>query len=711
MPLHLVPLVVGPLILFPLAAYALVRRRDRVAAWYAVLLLAIGWWGTAYAWELVEAEPAVKILALKIKYLGVVAMPVAWVGFVLAFVDIEPRVNRIVARGMVVVAVTTLILAWTNELHGWFWGPISIEPAGAVSVLRGVGVGFWLNIAYTYAALSGGLVLLIAQAIRSPYLYGARGAIVVAAAVLPWLGNVVFVVRREQAALIDPTPLLFACSALLGAVAVFRYGLLDPIPSLRRLPLELMGDAIVILDSRRLVADLNPAAESVLGLPRAQALGAPVGKLLAGWQGGMAVRSHQDLVISGPQGESVFEMRSTTVRATGGRVTGTVVVLRDVTLRRHAEQALRDSERRYRDLVEHASDLIFALDLTGRATAVNRACLEITGYSREEIVGRDVLDFVVPEDRERAVRLLRLSAQSDRARTELTVAARDGRRVTLEVSGWLQFRGGRAVGIQAIARDVTASRQLEAELRQAQKMEAIGQLAGGVAHDFNNLMTTIIGFTTLAREHVADDSPARGWLHQILHAAEQAAAVTRQLLAFGRRQILQPVVLDLNGIVSSTEQVLRRLIGAHLSLETQLAPDLAAVRADPVQVQQVIINLVVNARDAMPGGGTIAIRTRNERLEGDPEASPGSATPCVVLEVADTGVGIEEAVMGRIFEPFFTTKALGKGSGLGLSTVHGIVKQSGGEIRVTSQPGVGTTFTIFLPAVEEPHRSERAEPV
>ena len=634
--------------------------------------------------------------------LGVAGLPVAWIGFVLDFVARERAVVRRACGRLAAVAVIVLAAAWTDEWHGLFWGPLTLHATGDLYTFTGRGPGFWLNIAYTYCVLLAGLAILVIQAIHSPYLYRKRTVILVLATVVPWLGNLVFVAQGETPGTIDSTPFLFACTAVIAAVAVFRYRVLEPIPTLLDARIEVIGDGFLIVDRSLRVADLNQAAEAIIGRDRAAAAGEAIERVLPDWPSNIDGELRRDLSLHGPGGERVYDVRITPIRSRDDRLTGYVVLLRDVTDRRQTETALRDSELRYRELVENARDLICTCDLDGHILSVNQAGLDLTGYAREELIGRPLLELVAPESRELATALfagVRLELPADR--TEISVVARDGHTVILELAGWVQRRNGVPTAVQAIGRDVTRRRLLEEELRQAQRMESVGKLAGGIAHDFNNLLTAIIGFASLAEAEQTPGTAAREWIEQIRRSGQQAAALTGQLLAFGRKQVLRPVNLDLNHVVDDIQKMLRRLIGEHIDLVVQLAPDLRPVCADPSQLEQVIVNLVVNARDAMPNGGRLTLRTHNVEIEprtgaGGPGPEPGAYA---ALVVEDTGEGIAAGILERVFEPFFTTKPLGRGTGLGLATVYGVVKQSGGDVQVHSTPEQGARFTVLLPAV------------
>ena len=383
---------------------------------------------------------------------------------------------------------------------------------------------------------------------------------------------------------------------------------------------------------------------------------------------------------------------------------GAVVInYRDVTESKRADDELAASEERFRKAFNASPEpMTISHWPEGRYMDCNESFLRITGYHREEVIGRtdnEVRFWPKPDDRARCMRFLEEHARA--IELEVIFGTKLGEeRTGLFSAEVIEIRGEQCV--LALMKDVTERRSLEEQLRLSQKMEAVGHLAGGVAHDFNNLLTVILGYSTLLLKDAGPEGPRRAQLEGIKKAADRAAALTQQLLAFSRRQVLAPRLLDLNAVVADMEKMLRRLIGEHIELSTVLAPELGLVKADPGQIEQVIMNLVVNARDAMPVGGKLTIETAQVELD---EAcarrrTVGTPGPYVMLAVSDTGHGMDEDTRARVFEPFFTTKEKGKGTGLGLAVVYGIINQSGGSVWVYSEPGIGTTFKAYLPKVE-----------
>jgi two-component system cell cycle sensor histidine kinase/response regulator CckA len=377
--------------------------------------------------------------------------------------------------------------------------------------------------------------------------------------------------------------------------------------------------------------------------------------------------------------------------------------------RRQAEAALRRAEARYRELFENANDMIYTRDLDGMFTSVNGMAERLTGYSRGELLSMRIEQLMAPEYLHLRAESV-LHGQDEGALSiaeEIEFVRKDGSRVWVEVSSRLIHEDGQPIGLQGIARDVSERRRaaaerrhLEDELLQVQKMESIGTLAGGVAHDFNNMLTAILGNVQLVLDGMRPEENDYPMLSEIEKAATRATSLTRQLLAFSRRQPLERRSVDLNATVNDLSHMLRRLIGEDVEIAMRLAPARLPIFADASQIQQVIMNLAVNARDAMPSGGRLTIATGEASMDeaacrNYPWTQPGHYAQIIV---SDTGIGIDAETQQRIFEPFFTTKGRGKGTGLGLSVVYGIVKQHEGFIQVHSEPGHGAMFTICLPA-------------
>ncbi|HEU5048791.1 MAG TPA: PAS domain S-box protein [Gemmatimonadales bacterium] len=381
--------------------------------------------------------------------------------------------------------------------------------------------------------------------------------------------------------------------------------------------------------------------------------------------------------------------------------------------RSHADLDL--DRRRLIAIIESSDDAIVSKDLEGVIRTWNPAAERIFGYTPDEIIGQPIFRLIPPELHDEEHQLLaRIRRGEHIAHYDTDRIRKDGRRIRIALTlSPLRDRDGNLIGASAIKRDVTAQRAIELQLQQAQRMEAVGRLAGGIAHDFNNLLTIIGGLTRLAVNRLAEGSRERTDLEQVIKAADRATTLTQQLLTFSRRQVAEIAILDVADVVRGLESLLRRLIGEHIALRTILTADSGRVRSNRAQLEQVVMNLVVNARDAMPEGGSLVIQVdiakidaafAQERLRLDPGEY-------VVLSVSDTGEGMDALTQANIFEPFFTTKAPGTGTGLGLATVYAIVQQTGGAIYVYSEPGRGSTFKVYLPREDAavPRAADTAE--
>ncbi|OFW02640.1 MAG: hypothetical protein A3I61_11030 [Acidobacteria bacterium RIFCSPLOWO2_02_FULL_68_18] len=483
---------------------------------------------------------------------------------------------------------------------------------------------------------------------------------------------------------------------------------------------EQATDGIFVCDDERRFLDVNPAGCQMIGYGRDELIGLPVETFVMPED---QPRVGQEATrLAGVQAStsewrarrkdgSVFIAEAVATRLSDGRFQ---TFARDVTERRRVESALRESEDRLRRAARAGRVGLWDWDLPTNKVYYSPEWKRQIGFEEDE-VGDTLEEWqsrVHPDDLSGVLEQTKVCVEGSRPEleTEFRFRHKDGsyRRILSHAS--LVFDdAGRPVRMLGSHVDVTERTELQTQLLQAQKMETVGRLAGGVAHDFNNLLTIINGTADLMIAGLHDGSPLRADLEEIRLAGERAAGLTRHLLAVSRQQILQPDVIDLNTILLGMQPILQRLVGEDVKMVLAIAGDLWCVKADPTQVEQVILNLAVNARDAMPGGGTLTIETRNIAAGASPHQQ--QREPQVMLAVGDTGVGMDEAALEHAFEPFFTTKAPGKGTGLGLSTVYGIVRQSGGTVWVNSRPGAGTTFTVYLPRVDAaPTRRPPAAP-
>ena len=477
-------------------------------------------------------------------------------------------------------------------------------------------------------------------------------------------------------------------------------------------------DAIIGKTLEGTITSWNAGAERIYGYLAAEVIGKPVSMLvpinrtdeipniLECLKRNEIVDHFETVRVRKDGKELQVELTVSPIRDAMERIVGASTIGRDISERKQRERELY----RLAALVESSNDAIIGKSVDGIITDWNVGAQRIYGYSASEIVGKSISTIFPPDHYAEITEMMEKIRLGERVAKADTIRLRqDGKKIHVALTlSPIKDSDGRVIGVSAVARDITESRLLEEMLRQAQKMDAVGHLAGGIAHDFNNLLGVILGYSGILLEAVSLNDPWRKAIEEIQKAGDRAALLTRQLLAFSRKQVLQPKVLDLNGVVVGMENLLNRLIGENIELRVVLNPAIGRIKADFGQLEQIIMNLAVNSRDAMPAGGMLTIETSNVELDERYAAQHASTQsgPHVMLAVTDNGCGMDESTKSHIFEPFFTTKGIGKGTGLGLATVYGIVKQSGGSVWVYTEPGVGTTFKIYLPRVDHVPENE-----
>ena len=483
-------------------------------------------------------------------------------------------------------------------------------------------------------------------------------------------------------------------------------------------------DAVFAKDREGLYLMSNVAAATRAGCEVKDVIGKTARDLFPPETAQMIVEKDRQVLLSGESKtyeeiittEGVTHTYLTTkgpFRDAQGKVAGLFGISRDITSRKVMEENLRIQKAFLEQLIQSAPEAIVIVDLDYTVRQINLEFTRVFGYRPDEACGRNLGSLIVPEDKVEESRAL--ENFSDRASTsvlETTRVRKDGSRVDVSVLVSPVIVGTGLDAVYCIYRDISDRKSIEEQLRQSQKMEAIGRLAGGVAHDLNNLLTVITGYSELQLASIAATNPLFSPAEQIRLAADRASTLTRQFLAFSRRQVLQPRAINLNDVVNSVENLLRRLIGENVAMISNPAPDLGTVRADPGQMEQVVMNLAINARDAMPRGGKLILETSNVELDDAYSRLHVGVSPghYVLLSVSDTGHGMDGKTLAQVFEPFFTTKETGKGTGLGLSTVYGIVQQSNGHIWAYSEPGRGSSFRIYLPRIDEAAHAVNGDP-
>ena len=675
---------------------------------FTVLTVTVSLWAAMHIFELAAPTLSGKIFWANMQFFCIVSVPPALLSFVIRYTRRDhlittPRMTLILLGPLLVV-----FLVWTNPIHGWMFTRAEIIHMGPFSLLyRHFGTGFWIHTGYCYAIMMVAAILLVQSLVNAPDGYKEQVISLLIGLAVPWISNVIYIFDIPPFSDFDMTPVVFTISGLAFGWGVFRYRLLDIVPIAYDLMLDNMQDAVFVFDRNQRVLELNRAAVRLTGQNRKRILSMDANLLIPGWSDLVEPMEQENLrrqvCLQKKNQDRYFDLIGTPLKH-NDQLFGYLVVLRDVTESRLTQLALAESEKQFKSLNENAPIMICTLDPQGLFTYVNPEWKKVLGHSREDITGRHFSEFVMPHYLEAYSRVF------SNVRDKMDIVSglpaklihRDGSSRYFSVSASPNLdRHGQVGNIICLLKDQTGERELQAQLFQSQKMEAIGTLAGGIAHDFNNLLMGIQANISLIRLETDNGQPFAQRLDRIERQIQTGASLTRQLLGYARKGKYRPMPLSLNPLVREALTAFGRT-RKELTIHFDLQESLPWIQADRGQMELVLLNLLINASDAMPDGGTVTVKTELVSLHSTEKQTLGLAPGDYVhLQIADMGIGMDEKTQERIFEPFFTTKEMGRGTGLGMASVYGVVKNHNGAITVNSTPGEGATFDLFFQAVAD----------
>ncbi len=708
---YTIVLVASVIISISMAVAVLMHKHTLGVHAFAALKASIGLWAFTSLFEICSQDLPTKVFSYSFKYLFIVAVPPAWFLFGLYYSNRLRRLRWSQLGLLCIVPALTIIMVATNRYHNLMFTTLEfIETSTYVFIVRNFGIWFWIHATYSYILLFLGFFFMAKQLIDSPSPYRWQVVTLLIGGLVPWMANIAFTCNLTPYPYLDLTPFAFTISGIAFMWGIMRFQLLDVTPIAHEVVVQNIEDAILVVDGEHRILNLNPAAKGLIDLAPANPIGAQADLVFSWWP--KLKTKHLESIDADPQ---IIDLSKSDHRCLlrikkvpffcNHRKMGLLITLTNVTDAFLAKEALLNSERRFRSLSENAPVIIFALDTNGAITYLNPAWGKILGHDRDDLTGKPFIDLVADKMEWICKNIFEqlISGQKAVVEFNLTIRHKMGYPKLFNTSMAANSdTESRVTGIIGLAKDITEERKLQHQLFQSQKMEAIGTLAGGVAHDFNNLLMGMQANLSLMRLDKDPAIPSHEKIQRIENQIQSGAALTRQLLGYARKGQYVVVPVNMNRLIEETLHVVQRA-NKNITVQSLLSDETAFIIADRGQMEMVMLNLFLNAADAMPEGGRLTVSCRRVTGCGEIEP-PSSACPnpdCIEIMVSDTGVGMDQATQDRIFEPFFTTKEVGRGSGLGLASVYGVVHNHGGRIHVESAPGQGATFTLLLPAANE----------
>ena len=672
---------------------------------FALLMSAVTFWAIVAVFEVISLDQFTKIFSHSFKYLFIVIVPITWLTFGLYYANRLRRWQRLHLILLMIIPVVTLALIVTNDRHELMFTSLEWHHGNnGLLIFRNFGPWFWVHTAYSYIMLATGFFYLVKSLIDSPTPYRRQLLTLLVGGLTPWVCNMLFIFKGRPFPFLDLTPFAFSISGLAFLWGIMRYRLLDLVPVARDIVIQNLQDGIIVVDETQRILDINPVGALLVAKPADELIGMQADRVVPWWHGLNTISANNTGKLPAFKIELDDDVKWVRAMKTplshNGRSLGHLVLLADITAIKKAEDALRLSEDRFKSLTENAPILIFSLNEPGDITYVNPAWNVILGYKRKDIIGQPFDRYVADNHKSPHRELFEdlIKGNKHFVETDLELLHLDGRKHIFALTAAVNSdTEARITGIIGLAKDVTEEKQLQEQLFMSQKMEAIGTLAGGIAHDFNNLLMGIQANISLMRLEAGKDSPVQEKLNRVENQIQSGSSLTRQLLGYARKGKYTVHAIDIRSLIEDTLHVVRRT-NKQIQIHQDLSNEPLMMEADRGQIELVLLNLFVNALDAMPNGGTLSLLTRMvdaKDMNGKwPDLKPG----CYIkIEIADTGVGMDEHTKDRMFEPFFTTKEIGRGTGLGLASVYGVVKNHEGHIQADSVAGHGTTFKILFP--------------
>lgn len=706
---YTIVLIASVIISLSMAVAVLLLRRNLGVYAFAFLKASIGLWALTSLFEVCSLNIQTKVYAYSLKYLFIVIVPMAWFIFGLYYSNRLRELKRTQIVLMAIIPAITVFMVITNRHHHWMF--TSLEVIGThtcLLVFRQFGPWFWVHAGYSYVLLFLGFFFMAKHLIDSPSHYRWQVATLLVGGLTPWAANMVFIFKLTPYSYLDLTPFAFTISGVAFMIGMLRFQLLDVVPIAQDVVIENIDDSIIVLDNEYRILNLNPGAKRLADTRQLKIIGTKAEKVFSWW---VKLDLENDPIADSelPILEVCIGDRQRLLRPKKlplychNRIMGLLITLHDITDTLLAKEALRTSEERFRSLSENAPVIIFALEPGGAVSYLNPAFEKILGHQRQEILGQRFTDLISHPDRKTCLQTFNQLVCADNSVAELNITFhhKTGTKRRFNTSMAANFDAqGNFTGIIGMAKDITEKHELQQRLFQSQKMEAIGTLAGGIAHDFNNLLMGMQANLSLMHLDKNTTPSLNDKITRVEDQIKSGANLTRQLLGYARKGKYMITTVHLNRLIEETLTVVQRANKA-IHVQSLLSDNPVLIKADKGQIELVLLNLFVNAVDAMPHGGRLTVSTR-QVTKGDMQINGNRNVHYCELAIADTGIGMNPATRKRIFEPFFTTKDVGRGTGLGLASVYGVVQNHGGQIHVESTEGEGTMFTVYLPATHEP---------